>query len=310
LNRNINTENYQSESVNMQITATMVKELRERTGAGMMDCKKALEEANGDIETAIEEMRKSGIAKAAKKAGRVAAEGQVIIRQAEDAGKTVVLEINCETDFVAKDESFGQFADAVADTVIAGNPDSVEALHKLPLAGAAGLSVEEARTQLVAKIGENISVRRFILVNHKGISGTYLHGVRIGVLVDINGGDSELARDIAMHIAASKPVCIDETEVPQELLEQEKTVFTAQAQESGKPADIIEKMVSGRITKFLKEITLLGQPFVKDPDMTVEKLLKSRGATVNSFVRYEVGEGIEKKTDNFVEEVMAQAKGA
>jgi elongation factor Ts len=294
----------------MQITAGMVKELRERTGAGMMDCKKALAEANGDIEAAIEDMRKSGIAKAAKKSGRVAAEGLVIVRQSSDAAETAMLEINCETDFVAKDQSFIQFANAVADTALATKPADIDTLLTAPLSGVAGLSVEEGRTQLVAKIGENISIRRFILLNHKGNAGVYLHGVRIGVVVDMTGGNADLAKDIAMHIAASKPVCIDEKEVPQELLEQEKTVFVAQAQESGKPAEIIEKMVSGRIGKFLKEITLLGQPFVKDPDVTVDKLLQAQKATVNAFIRYEVGEGIEKKTDNFVEEVMAQAKGA
>jgi len=293
----------------MQITAATVKELRERTGAGMMDCKKALEEAQGDIEAAIENMRKSGIAKAAKKSGRIAAEGQIVLRS--QGGKAVIVEINCETDFVAKDENFVRFSSGVADTILAAAPASIEALNALPLAGsAAGQTVEAARTELVAKIGENISIRRFILQNNKGTAGLYLHGVRIGVLVDMTGGSEELARDIAMHIAASKPVCIDADEVPQQLLDQEKAVFVSQAQESGKPAEIIEKMVSGRISKFLKEITLLGQPFVKDPDTTVEKLLKSSNAVVNSFVRYEVGEGIEKKTDNFVEEVMAQAKGA
>jgi elongation factor Ts len=293
----------------MQITAATVKELRERTGAGMMDCKKALEEAQGDIEAAIENMRKSGIAKAAKKSGRIAAEGQIILRQ--QGGKAVIVEINCETDFVAKDENFARFANAVADTILTAAPATIEALNTMPLAGgSAGQTVEAARTELVAKIGENISIRRFVLQNNKGIAGLYLHGVRIGVLVDMSGGSEELARDVAMHIAASKPVCINADEVPQQLLDQEKAVFVSQAQESGKPAEIIEKMVSGRISKFLKEITLLGQPFVKDPDTTVEKLLKASNAVVNSFVRYEVGEGIEKKTDNFVEEVMAQAKGA
>jgi elongation factor Ts len=293
----------------MQITAATVKELRERTGAGMMDCKKALEETQGNIEAAIENMRKSGIAKAAKKSGRIAAEGQIILRS--QGGQAVIVEINCETDFVAKDENFVRFSSGVADTILAAAPTSIEALNALPLAGGvAGQTVEAARTELVAKIGENISIRRFVLQNNKGTAGLYLHGVRIGVLVDMTGGSEELARDVAMHIAASKPVCIDADEVPQQLLDQEKAVYISQAQESGKPAEIIEKMVSGRISKFLKEITLLGQPFVKDPDTTVEKLLKSSNAVVNSFVRYEVGEGIEKKTDNFVEEVMAQAKGA
>lgn len=293
----------------MQITAATVKELRDRTGAGMMDCKKALEETQGNIEAAIENMRKSGIAKAAKKSGRIAAEGQIILRS--QGGQAVIVEINCETDFVAKDENFVRFSSGVADTILAAAPTSIEALNALPLAGGvAGQTVEAARTELVAKIGENISIRRFVLQNNKGTAGLYLHGVRIGVLVDMTGGSEELARDVAMHIAASKPVCIDADEVPQQLLDQEKAVYISQAQESGKPAEIIEKMVSGRISKFLKEITLLGQPFVKDPDTTVEKLLKSSNAVVNSFVRYEVGEGIEKKTDNFVEEVMAQAKGA
>ena len=293
----------------MEITASMVKELRERTGAGMMDCKKALADAGGDIETAIENMRKSGMAKAAKKAGRVAAEGLVVIRTDDRTGLTAMLEINCETDFVAKDANFGQYANAVADTILDSNPENIDALGKLPLSLGSGQSVEEARTQLIAKIGENISIRRYLLLSPKGTTGTYLHGVRIGVLVDING-DGALARDIAMHIAASKPVCINANEVSRELLDKEREVYMAQAQESGKPAEILEKMVNGRITKFLKEITLLGQPFVKDPDITIEALLKSRKATVNSFVRYEVGEGIEKKSDNFVEEVMAQARGA
>jgi elongation factor Ts len=291
----------------MEITAALVKELRERTGAGMMDCKKALQEAGGDIDTAIENMRKSGIAKAAKKAGRVAAEGVIIIRQS-DAG-TAMLEINCETDFVAKDDNFNQFADTLAETVLAEKPATVGDLLNVPLQGSGGKSVEDVRTELVAKIGENISIRRFVLIEHKGVVGTYLHGVRIGVVVELSGGDENLAKDIAMHIAASKPVCITTDEVPESLLEQEKAVFRAQAEESGKPADIIEKMVTGKIDKFLKEITLVGQPFVKDPDITVEKLLKSKSAKVASFSRFEVGEGMEKKEDNFVEEVMAQAKG-
>lgn len=293
----------------MEITASLVKELRERTGAGMMDCKKALQETGGDIETAIENMRKSGIAKAAKKAGRVAAEGVIIIRQA-DNNQSVMLEINCETDFVAKDNNFSQFAISVAETVLAEKPLSVEDLLKLPLHGTSGQSLEDARSELIAKIGENISIRRFIIINHKGLVGTYLHGVRIGVVVELSGGDNNLAKDIAMHIAASKPVCISDDQVPQTLLEQEKVVFKAQAEESGKPADIIEKIVTGKINKFLKEITLLGQPFVKDPDISVEKLLKLHNASVVSFARYEVGEGIEKKEDNFVEEVMAQARGS
>lgn len=291
----------------MEITASLVKELRERTGAGMMDCKKALQEADADIETAIENMRKSGMAKAAKKAGRVAAEGVVVIRQAGDSNRSVILEINCETDFVAKDDNFSKFVDAVADIVLQESPADIETLLKLPMDGS---TVEDGRAELVAKIGENVTIRRFEIIDHSGVAANYLHGLRIGVIVELEGGDEELARDIAMHVAASKPVCINADEVPDSLLEQEKEVFRAQAEESGKPAEIIEKMVSGRINKFLKEVTLLGQPFVKDPDITVEKLLKAGNATVTRFIRYEVGEGIEKKEDNFVEEVMAQARGS
>jgi len=294
----------------MGITAALVKELRERTGAGMMDCKKALLETDGNIEIAIENMRKTGVAKAAKKAGRVAAEGVIIIRQAEDNKHSVILEINCETDFVAKDENFGRFANAIADTVLANKPGNVNDLLNLTLHETTDLSVEQARSELVAKIGENISLRRFSLIEHTENIGSYLHGVRIGVVVGLSGGDDNLARDIAMHIAASKPVCISKNEVSESILEQERAVFKAQAKESGKPDEIIEKMVTGRINKFLKEITLLGQPFVKDPDITIEKLLESKNASVKFFTRYEVGEGIEKKEDNFVEDVMAQAKGS
>jgi elongation factor Ts len=296
----------------MQISAGMVKELRERTGAGMMDCKKALEEAKGDIEAAIEAMRKSGVAKAAKKAGRIAAEGNILIQQNPVTGETVILEVNSETDFVAKDENFKSFSERVAACILANHPADVDALISLPIAGDSGQSIEEARQQLVAKLGENISVRRFYLHKLQGDRlGIYLHGTRIGVLVDMNGGDDELARDVAMHVAGHQPppVCISDEQIPAETLEKEKEVFIAQAKESGKPDDIIEKMVSGRIAKFKKEITLLGQPFVKDPDTTVEKLLAKSGAKVNRFVRYEVGEGLEKRSDNFAEEVMKQARG-
>lgn len=287
----------------MQITASLVKELRERTGAGMMDCKKALQEANGDIETAIEYMRKSGAAKAAKKAGRIAAEGIILIKQ--DGNDVTILEINCETDFAAKHENFLTFASNIIDAVSAENPGDVEALNGL---GVGDQTVEEATQQLVSKIGEKITVRRFEKRTTTGPVGTYSHGVRIGVVVELEGGDEALAKDIAMHVAASKPVCISEDQVSQEELDKEKAIFVAQAEESGKPAEIIEKMVSGKIKKFLKEITLLGQPFVKDPDQTIEKLLESANASVVSFTRYEVGEGIEKKVDNFAEEVKAQTK--
>jgi len=291
----------------MQITAAMVKELRERTGAGMMDCKKALQQSEGDIEVAIEEMRKSGVAKAAKKAGRIAAEGVIIIQIGDDKS-AVMVEVNCETDFVAKDENFLGFANSVASTILQEQPADLESLLDLGLVSAA-LKVEEARQELITKVGENINVRRFILLKGTGdYLGSYVHSGRIGVLTDVSGGDAELARDIAMHVAASRPVCVAEADVSQELLDKEKLIFVAQAAESGKPAEIIEKMVTGRLQKFLKEVTLLGQPFIKDPDQMVEKLLSSKTASVNSFVCYEVGEGIEKKIENFAEEVMAQVK--
>jgi elongation factor Ts len=287
--------------------AATVKELRERTGAGMMDCKKALQEADGDIEKAIEDMRKSGMAKAAKKAGRVAAEGLVVIKRNTETSQVVIAEINSETDFVAKDDSFKGFCDQIATCILANQPSDIESLMESNIGGQ---TVEETRQQLVAKIGENISIRRFSLIDSAdGILGSYLHGVRIGVIVELEGGDEVLAKDMAMHIAASNPVCIAEEDVPKDLLDKEREILIAQAQESGKPQEIIEKMISGRINKFLKEITLLGQPFVKDPDQTVAKLLESAGATIKSFIRYEVGEGIEKRNDNFAEEVMAQAKG-
>lgn len=288
----------------MQITAALVKELRERTGAGMMDCKKALQEANGDIEVAIEEMRKSGAAKAAKKAGRIAAEGVITIKQ--DGQDITILETNCETDFVAKDENFVSFTNKVIEAIIANNPADVDALMQTSFGDQ---TIEEANQQLVAKIGEKITVRRFEKITAAGQLGSYSHGERIGVVVELEGGDEALAKDLAMHIAASKPVCVSEEQVPQDVLDKEKEIFSAQAAESGKPPEIIEKMVTGRIQKYLKEITLLGQPFVKDPDQTVEKLLKAANASVTSFLRYEVGEGIEKKVDNFAEEVMSQAKG-
>ena len=273
----------------------------------MMECKKALTEAGGDMEAAIEAMRKSGAAKADKKAGRVAAEG-VIITRVSKAGKHVaIVEINSETDFVAKDDNFLEFANQVADLIIEKHPADLEELKSLPLGDG---TVEEARQALVAKIGENIQIRRFLIIDVEGGNvGTYLHGSRIGVVVDLEGGDENLARDIAMHIAASKPMCVSEADVPEEVLAKEKEILVAQAQDSGKPADIIEKMVQGRLRKFLGEITLVGQPFVKDPDQTVGKLLEKAGASVKSFARYEVGEGIEKKQENFAEEVMAQVQG-
>jgi len=291
----------------MAITASMVKELRERSGAGMMECKKALVETDGDIEAAIEHLRKSGAAKAAKKAGRIAAEGAIVIA-GNDAG-AVMVEINSETDFVANDDNFARFADGVASAALEGAPADVEALRGMAIAG--GETVEQQRTALVAKIGENIDVRRFVrMPSSLGAIESYLHGKRIGVLVALEGGDADLARDIAMHIAASNPVCVSESEVPGELLDKEREIHQAQAAESGKPPEIVEKMVTGKLKKFIGEITLEGQPFVKDPDKSVGKLLKESGARVAAFVRFEVGEGIEKKEENFAEEVMAQARGA
>lgn len=291
----------------MAITAALVKELRERTGAGMMECKKALVETDGDIDVAIEHMRKTGLAKADKKAGRTAAEGLVVFKSSADGKKAALVEVNCETDFVTKGDDFINFANAVAEAVLESEPADIDALLALPLQG--GDSIADTTKALIAKIGENMNVRRFVTKSTDGVLGAYLHGGRIGVMVELQGGDEALAKDIAMHIAASKPACVSEADVPAELIEKEKEIFSAQAAESGKPAEIIEKMVDGRIKKFLKEVTLLGQPFVKDPDQTVEQLLKAAGATVVGFDRLEVGEGIEKKVENFAEEVMAQAQG-
>ena len=289
----------------MEITASLVKELRERTGAGMMDCKAALSDARGDIEIAIEVMRKSGAAKAAKKAGRIAAEGIISIKLNEN--DIVILEVNCETDFVTKDESFLSFVDSVIQVISNNNVSDVDKLLKL---NSGNQTIEEANQQLIAKIGEKITIRRFQKSSIQNQTGTYLHGIGIGVIVEIKGGSEELAKDIAMHIAASRPLFINEDQISQEILDKEKEIYTAQAQESGKPADIVEKMVEGRLKKFIKEITLLGQPFVKDPEKSIEKILKSSDAKVISFIRYEVGEGIEKRADNFAEEVMSQAKGS
>lgn len=293
----------------MSISASLVKELRERTGVGMMECKKALVATNGDIEAAAEELRKSGQAKADKKAGRTAAEGVVLMKVSDDGSAGIIVEINCETDFVAKDDNFAGFTAAVVDRIMASRPADVEALYGMALKDGDPATVLEAQKALIAKIGENISVRRFQIVDGAGKLSSYSHGGRIGVLVGLDGGDEDLGRDLAMHIAASRPVCIDESEVPAELLAKEREIFTAQAAESGKPADIVEKMVEGRVKKYLKEVTLTGQPFVKDPDQTVAQLLKSKGATVSTFVCLKVGEGIEKKQENFADEVMAQVKG-
>jgi len=293
----------------MQITASMVKELRERTGSGMMECKKALQETEGDLETAIENMRKSGMAKADKKAGRVAAEGRVVIAISDDGKSAAVVEVNCETDFVSGGDDFLSFVTAIANTALANQPADVAALSEMKLDGS-DETVEEARKAKIAKIGENMQLRRFeLLTSEEGRFGSYLHGARMGVLVEMVNGNDELIKDVAMHIAASNPMCVSEANVPTDVLEKEKDILRAQALESGKPADIVEKMLTGRVRKYLAEITLLGQSFVKDPDKTVETLLADAGATVNNFVRYEVGEGIEKKQENFADEVMAQIGG-
>lgn len=291
----------------MAISAEMVKELRERSGAGMMDCKKALVETDGNVEAALEVLRKSGAAKAAKKAGRIAAEGAIVA--AANASHRVLVEVNSETDFVANDANFTRFAAAVADAILASGARDVEALQGCK--GADGSSIEQMRTELVGKVGEKIDIRRFVVFALDGrIVESYLHGRRIGVLVALEGGSAELARDIAMHIAASNPVCISEAELPPELLAKEREIHLAQAAQSGKPDDIIEKMVVGRLKKFVGESTLLGQPFVKDAEKTIAQLLKQHAASVKQFVRYEVGEGIEKKEDNFADEVLAQARSA
>lgn len=291
----------------MAITAGLVKELRERTGSGMMECKKALVEVDGDIEAAIDLMRKSGAAKAEKKAGRTAAEGLIVFKSSADGKNAAMVEVNCETDFVTKGDDFLNFSSAVAQLTLDKKPADIDALQALTMED--GETVSTATKNLIAKVGENMNVRRFVSKTTDGVFGCYLHGGRIGVLVELQGGDEALAKDIAMHIAASNPECVSEADVSPELIEREKAIFVAQAAESGKPPEIIEKMVGGRIKKFLKEITLTGQPFVKNPDQTVEQLLKEAGATVVGFDRLEVGEGIEKKVENFAEEVMAQAQG-
>lgn len=275
----------------------------------MMDCKKALQETSGDIDAAIDVMRKSGVAKAAKKAGRIAAEGTIVIKTDEAGNQAVILEVLCETDFVAKDENFQNFSRQLANGLLDRTDATVEGLGVLPLNGRQHRTVEEARQELVTKLGENIGVRRFarLYKTAGGILGTYVHGIRIGVIVDLSVDNPILAKDLAMHIAASNPLCVDERDVPQQVLEKERQVQLAQARQSGKPDEIIEKMVNGRMKKFVRENTLTGQAFVKDPDTSVAALLKANNAAVNGFIRYEVGEGIEKKEDNFAAQVMQQA---
>jgi elongation factor Ts len=295
-----------TEEILMAVTAAMVKELRDRTGAGMMECKKALVETNGDIDAAIDYLRKSGLAQAEKKSSRVAAEGKIALSLSEDGKHAVMVEVNCETDFVAKDENFNAFADAVAANALSEDPADVEALLATRIGNE---TVEQARQALVNKIGENVQVRRFARLASDGTIGAYVHGGKIGVLVDLSGGDESLARDLAMHIAALNPEYVSDEDVPAEIIAHEKDILVAQAESSGKPAEIIEKMVTGRLRKHLAGITLLGQAFVKDGDLTVGKLIKQNNASVNGFERLAVGEGIEKKESNFADEVMQQVTG-
>jgi len=285
------------------VTASLVKELRERTGSGMMECKKALVECNGDIEAAAELMRMSGAAKADKKSNRVTADGAVMV--SVEGNTAVILEINSETDFVAKDSNFQSFADGVVKTILMNKPASVDAIGALSFSDSK--TVEEARQALISKVGENIQIRRFEIIESAEGVASYSHGSRIGVLVESNA-DAAMARDIAMHVAAVNPQYVDESNVPAEFVEKEKGILIAQAQDSGKPAEIIEKMIQGRLNKFLAEVTLLGQPFVKDQDQTVGKLLSNAGSSITRFVRYEVGEGIEKKVEDFAAEVASQLK--
>jgi len=287
-----------------EITASMVKDLREKTDAPMMECKKALTEAQGDMDKAEELLRIKLGNKASKAAGRVAAEGVVAVHISQDGRLGSILEVNCETDFVAKNEEFLAFAGALAKLVAEKSPADVNALSQLTLNG---VGVEDTRKALVGKIGENMSLRRFKRVEAKGKLASYIHGgSKIGVLVDVVGGDEQLAKDLAMHIAASKPVALSKDEVPAELLQKERTIAAAKAAESGKPANIVEKMVEGSVQKYIKEVTLLGQPFVKNDKQTIEQLLKSKSASVASFALYVVGEGIEKKKEDFAAEVAAQ----
>lgn len=291
----------------MMITAAQVKELRERTGgAGMMECKKALEAANGDIEKAIEEMRKSGVAKAAKKAGRIAAEGAIFI--AKEGQQAAMVEVNCETDFTAREENFLSFVKQAAQQALSLKTDNLEMLSSATLPN--GQTLEQIRTGLVAKIGENIHIRRCVFINTPGKIGSYVHQSRIGVVVQVEGGDDSLAHEMALQITASNPESISPQEVSSEKIAKEKEIFIAQAADTGKPAAIIEKMVEGRIKKFVEEISLVTQSYIKDSDLLVGDLLKKQNAKVTHFIRYELGEGIEKEEVDFRAEVMAQVKGA
>lgn len=291
----------------MAISAAQVKKLREETGAGMMECKKALEVTNGDFERAIEELRKAGSAKAGKKASRIAADGVIIIRLTNEGREAWMVEVNCETDFVARDQNFLTFANALADAVSVAKIKDIQSALTLKMEN--NQTIEEARQALVAKVGENINLRRLTYVEGDHPLGYYLHSHRIGVVVALDGANPELARDIAMHIAASKPLVISPEDVPEEMIAKEKEIYTAQAANSGKSQEIIEKMVKGRIKKYLDEVSLLGQPFVKEPEITIANLLNRHRAKVLKFIRFEVGEGIEKEKEDFVGAVMSQVQG-
>ncbi|MFM2110477.1 MAG: hypothetical protein RLZZ372_1401 [Pseudomonadota bacterium] len=292
----------------MSISAEAVKQLRERTGAGMMECKKALVETQGDLDAAAELMRKQGLAKADKKAARVAAEGVIALEKSADGKSAVMAEINCETDFVAREADFQSFSSEVAKVALAAKPADLEALNALKLAS--GETVDERRRALIAKIGENISVRRHASLAATGFLGAYRHGTRIGAMVAIEGGSAELAHDLAMHVAASNPDYLSAADVPADVVAKEREIETEKALAEGKPAEIVAKMVEGRLRKTFNEKALLGQAFVKDPDQSIEKLLKAAKAEVKAFRRFEVGAGIEKKKDDFVGEVMAQVKAS
>ncbi len=289
------------------ISAAMVKELRERTSSGMMECKKALVEANGDMELAIENMRKAGLAKADKKSGRIAAEGIIGVKNSADGKAVAIVDINCETDFVAKSDAFVSFVNSVTEGLLNADIETEEQLLAMPLEG--GVTVDEMRRGLISTLGENITVRRFEKFKTDGGTACYLHGKKIGVIVELTVADDELGKDVAMHIAASKPMCVSEDQVATETIEKEKEIFLAQQEEKikGKPAEIVEKMIAGRVSKFLAEVTLLGQAFIKDDKMTVGHLAKSKGNTIVRFSRFEVGEGIEKKEEDFAAEVAAYA---
>lgn len=289
-----------------EVTASLVKELRDRTGLGMMECKKALQEAGADIELAIDNLRKSGQAKAAKKAGNIAADGAIITALSTDKRSALIMEVNCQTDFVARDENFTAFAQAVAALALAARATDVAAISQLTLGEG---SVEEARVALVQKIGENVQLRRAELVEGE-LLVSYIHGLKIGVLVALQGGDAALGHDMAMHIAASNPLVVMPADVPAEVLAKEKEIYAAKARESGKPEAIVEKMIEGSLKKYLAEVSLVEQAFVKDPDVRVADLLKKAGATVQRFVRFQVGEGIEKKSVDFASEVAAAAAAA